>query len=117
LLSFDAAFVPDVVAGYRVWARSATTATLATQRWLADVDYWGTKIEKLMRGIPAYAAQARHVRDELYATNLLAGLRLLRSRGAARECRPHFRASRYPWAARWATQLRILAQLARASVA
>jgi len=74
LLQFDAVFVPTVVSGYRVWQQSATRSTLATPGWLADVDYWGGRIEALLRSIPHFAAQARRVRDELYATNLLAGL-------------------------------------------
>ena len=113
LLAVDAVFVPAVVAGYRVWPGSATRATLATPGWLADVDHWGSKIEALLRRTPRLAAQARLVHDELYATNLLAGLYLLRAHGEKARLRAHFRASRYPHHARWRTQLRLLLQVLR----
>jgi glycosyltransferase involved in cell wall biosynthesis len=115
LLSFDSAFVPAVVSGYRVWQRGATSLTLATPVWLEEIDYWGAKIEVLLRGIPKYSREATKVHEELYATNLLAGLHLLRTQGKAEQCRAHFRQSRYPRGARLATQLRILSQIARAT--
>lgn len=115
LVAFDAAFVPDVISGYRVWQRSATHSTLATAGWLADIDYWGLKMEGLLRATARYRSQAARIRDELYARNLLAGLALLRRKGDGAQCRAHFRASRYPFGARWKTQLKIWWQLARAS--
>jgi len=116
LLAFDAAYVPEVVSGYRVWQGSATRSTLASEGWLRDVDHWGTKIASLMRGAPRYAREAGRVRDELHALNLLAGLRLLCSQGQGAECRAHFRRSRYPARARLGTQLRLLHAVARASL-
>ena len=113
LLSFDAAFEPEVVAGYRVWRGSATRSTQATQGWLDEIDRWGAKVEDLMRGTARYAGEARRVRAELHATNLLAGLHLLRSHGEFDACRAHFRRSRYPFGARWMTQLRLLYIAAR----
>ncbi len=117
LLLFDAVFVPTVISGYRVWPQGATRTTLATPGWLADVDYWGGKIETLMHAIPRYAAQARHVHDELYAANLLAGMYLLRGQGEFAQARTHFRSGRYPRRARWATQLRILVEILRTACA
>ncbi len=116
LLACDTVFVPDVISGYRVWEGGATRATLATQGWLADVDRWGARIEALLRAEPRYAGIARRVRDELYASNLLAGLALLRRNGERARCHEHFRQSRYPFGARLGTQLRIMMQLARALV-
>jgi len=113
LLAYDAVYVPEIVAGYRVWQQGATRTTLATPGWLADIEYWGSKMERLLRAIPEYAGQARQVREELYASNLLAGLGLLRRQGASAECRAHFRRSRFPLRARWTTQLRILYQVVR----
>ena len=111
LLVADAVFEPNVVSGYRVWQRGATHSTLATAGWLKDVEYWGAKIQAELHRIPHYAPEAARVRDELYATNLLSGLSLLRRQGAARKCYDHFRRSRYPFNARWSTQLRILAHV------
>ena len=115
LLSFDAAFVPTVVSGYRVWQRSATHSTLATPQWMEEIDYWGAKIEGLLKKVPKYSREARKIHAELYATNLLAGLGLLRRQGAGKACRTHFRRSRYPIGARWKTQLRILYQIVRSA--
>lgn len=111
LLLADAVFVPAVVSGYRVWQRGATHSTLATAGWLNDIDYWGGKIELLLLETPQYSREARQVRDELYARNLLAGLHLLRRQGAADQCLAHFRRNRYPGRARWITQLKIIRQV------
>jgi len=111
LLSFDTAFVPTIVSGYRVWQGGLTHRSLATPEWLGEIDYWGTKIAAMMKQIAKYADQAATVRDELYARNLLEGLRLLRRQGRAQECCEHFRRSRYPSKALASTRLRIWAQV------
>ncbi len=116
LLTCDAVFVPTVVSGYRVWQRGLTRLTLATPRWMAEIDHWGAKIEAMLRGIPMYASQARRVHDELYAANLLEGMRLLRRQRKFAESRAHFRECRFPWFARWNTRARLLRELALAAV-
>lgn len=116
LLTCDAVFVPTVVSGYRVWQRGLTRLTLATPRWMAEIDHWGAKIEAMLRGIPMYASQARRVHDELYAANLLEGMRLLRRQNKFAEGRAHFRQCRFPRFARCKTRAKLLGEFAFAAL-
>lgn len=108
LLKLNVVFVPNVVSGYRVWAQSLTRTTQATSAWMTEIDLWGCKMAKLLGEFPKYKNEALLVRDELYGRNLVSGLHALRAKGDGRRCMQHFRASRFPHAARWTTKAKIL---------
>jgi hypothetical protein len=114
LLVGRTAFVPAYVSGYRVWGGGATSRTIGTAQWMADVDYWGSKVERLLANEPRYADRARLFRDETYAQNLAAGLRVLGLGTDSAAVWRHFSNCRFPLRASPTTQLRLVLQFGRA---
>lgn len=113
LMVGNSVFVPEIVSGYRVWQSGATHNTISTLAWMREIDYWGSKIEKLLMDIPKYKNEASSIRAELYASNLLAGVVQTRRSGGYRSAWNHILHCKYPLRAKMKTQLRLLFWLMR----
>jgi hypothetical protein len=116
LLKGTVAFVPEVVAAYRVWPGGGTALNQMTPLWMQEIDKWSRMITPLaMRecrraGIvfdPALFA------DELFATNLIAGMRRCDFPGKYLEALHFFRAVRKPWHAKLRTRISLVCLLAK----
>lgn len=114
-LRADVAFVDHIVSGYRIWSGGATRSTLASEGWLRDIDRWGEKLENSLEHIPEYAGARKAIRDEIYAANLLAGLRMLHGDRNWSASAALVRFRKFPSRARLQTQLRIAYHYARAA--
>ena len=107
LLEGQAVFIPEIVAGYRVWRGGATHKTIATDAWMSDIETWTVKLEKRLKQIPKYEKLARKIRSEIYARNLLAGINHLRYQKLTKNCFQHLIHHSYPIHAKFITQLKI----------
>lgn len=108
----DVQFVSTVISGYRIWEGGATANTIATFEWMQEIEMWCNRIESFcrVRNIHVYSS---HIRDEIYASNLSAGISLLRKQGLLKHAWKHFWKCRYPFRAPLKTQLRIIYHLFR----
>ena len=83
-------FIPEVVAGYRVWDGGATHNTIVSVAWMREIDLWCNRIQAFCdeRGLVDIYSDA--LKDEIYIRNLTVGIRLLKPIAAYRylkECR------------------------------
>lgn len=111
LLLGRSVFVPDVIGLYQVWSGSLTHARQATDLWLKEVSYWTGKVADLLRS--GHQPRSRRVnveryRDEIYARNLLAGLRSLHQKGEVQDARAFMARHPVPRHATLRTRLRLL---------
>jgi glycosyltransferase involved in cell wall biosynthesis len=112
LLEGNVVFIPEIIAGYRVWKGNLTSQRVATQHWLDEIDYWQQKIAKLSSEKYAEVGQkidSAHIADEVFARNLLTGLNNLK--GSFKTKFDFFKTSRYPYKASIKTHLRIAKNL------
>lgn len=105
------AFVPKVIGQYRVWSGSLTHARQATDLWLSEVELWTSKIAELLH--TGHHPRSRQVsieryRDEIYATNLLAGLNSLYQKGDAENAWLFLMRHKIPRHTKLITRLRLL---------
>lgn len=108
LLHGSVAFVPEVVAGYRVWPGGLTDKTQMSELWLAEIEKWSSTLgpvatRELNRAGVGF--DPRRYADELFGTNLLAGVSRTFGRGEHGEALRFLHAVRFPWHARTATKL------------
>ena len=72
------AFIPRVVASYRVWPGSLTDQKIASPHWMDEIDHWVNKIVDTAKNELAaeqyYSINWNSYKDEVYARNLLAGM-------------------------------------------
>lgn len=110
----NTAFVPTVIGMYRVWTGSLTHERQATNLWMQEVTNWTEKIAKLLSD--GHQPRARKInvgrfQDEIYTTNLRAGIAALRLRGEYFGAWRHFLANRYPYRADLLSQAKLLVHL------
>lgn len=108
LLHGTVAFVPEVVAGYRVWPGGLTDKTQMSEVWLAEIEKWSSKLapvatQELNRAHVEF--DPRRYADELFGSNLLAGVSRAYGRGEHGQALRFLHAMRFPWHARTATRL------------
>lgn len=112
-LSGHSVFVPMIVSGYRVWAQGATQEVISTPEWMREIVQWGEKLERQLARFPQYDAKIKHIRAEIYARNLHAGLSHLRRKGLYKKALQHFLAADFPWQATRSTCAKVIYQLIR----
>lgn len=103
-------FVPETVSGYRVWEGGLTHKKIASIEWMDEIDRWCDRIARFCdeRHIGLYS---HHVRDEIYARNLLAGVVTAKKDRGYVAAWAHLMTCRYPFRARPRTQLGLLYRL------
>jgi glycosyltransferase involved in cell wall biosynthesis len=114
MLNGVVSFIPEVVGGYRVWAKNSTTLTLGTLAWLNEIDRWQDEI--LLEVKKKFSANGKqpnynNIKDEVYARNLIGGILNNRKSHGLRKSVEFFWASRYPINANFRTQLRMIKAL------
>lgn len=107
LIKGRSVFVPEIIGAYRVWAGALTHKRMATKQWLEEVDYWQCKVEEMMSN-SIYAQQAKHIRDEVYARNMIGGIYSLRKTGTLTDRLKFVLSNRLPWFASFKTKLRLI---------
>ena len=110
LLLGKVAFVPKIVASYRVWSGSLTDQRIATKHWMNEIDIWTDKIVKLADstiGTQQKLFNWQQYKDEVYAQNLLAGLGNLYKSKQYNKILSYYHEMRYPKHAQLKTKLRI----------
>jgi hypothetical protein len=120
LLFGRVAFVPEVVAGYRVWPGGSTAQTQMSARWMNDIERWSSKLAPLAAREMARAGlpfDPLRFADELFATNMLAGMGRARVDGRHVEALHFFREMRFPWHATLRTKLRLARVVSRLAMA
>lgn len=111
LLLGKVAFVPKIVASYRVWSGSLTDQRIATKHWMSEIDVWTDKIVKLANTTLATSHNIfnwQRYKDEIYARNLLGGLSNLYKSKQYDKVSTHYHQMRHPKNALLITKLRIL---------
>lgn len=106
----NTACVDEVVTGYRVWEFGATRQAIATQEWLREVDLWCARVRRFAAEQSSYP-YPRALQDEIYLSNLRAGIGVLRERGGYWAAWGHFVRSRYPFRSAVLQQLKLLAHV------
>lgn len=110
LLTSNSVFVPYIISAYRVWPANFTSKLISTPGWLERVDQWQDEV------LPIAASKYRQakvkfnsskVKDEVYAKNLIAGLRNLV--GTKLKVKyGFFKSVRYPFNASFKAQINII---------
>lgn len=115
LLCGKAAFVPEIISGYRIWPGGLTSKKIATKQWLSEIDYWQKKIFTLAKvefSKIGDKAELSGLPDEVYARNLLEGIyNLKRSKEGFLNIMNFIKENRYPWKAKFTTHLHIVKSL------
>lgn len=112
LLKGNVAVIPEKIAAYRVWNGALTHQKIATKLWLTEIDLWQSKIKVL--GENAFKEKGlntlnfKSIKDEVYAQNLLAGLKKIRNSDGFLACLRFIIENRYPFMAQFKTQIIIL---------
>lgn len=111
MLTGKVSFVPETFAGYRVWESGTTSQTLSTTKWLTEIDRWQDEI--LMEAVPRFEQvgiklSARHIKDEIFAKNLIGGLQNLRQNKGILSSIKFLLGHRYPFKAYFKTKLHII---------
>ncbi len=110
LLLGKVAFIPKIVASYRVWSGSLTDQRIATKHWMSEIDVWTDKIITLANstiGIQQTLFNWQQYKDEVYAQNLLAGLGNLYKSKNYNKVLSYYHEMRHPKHAQLKTKLRI----------
>lgn len=110
LLLGKVAFVPKIVASYRVWSGSLTDQRIATKHWMSEIDVWTDKIITLADstiGTQQTLFNWQQYKDEVYAQNLLAGLGNLYKSKQYNKILSYYHEMRHPKHAKLKTKLRI----------
>lgn len=111
LLQGKTMFVPTVISCYRMWRGNLTSQKQASAEWLDEIRYWTKKIAPIaeqkfnQQGISFNSAQYC---DEIFALNLLAGMRILRSQSDKLKTRLFFREQGLPRHATLKTKIKLL---------
>jgi hypothetical protein len=105
-------FIPEIIAGYRLWDGGLTSSGISTHEWMDEIDAWSENMLKfsIEEKLNVYS---RRVQDEIYAANLISGIASLKKHSRIQAAWLHFKRCRYPYRARLLTQLRLLYSLAR----
>jgi glycosyltransferase involved in cell wall biosynthesis len=110
LLNCKSVFVPETIAGYRVWKNSSTEQTIATKDWMKEVFYWQSKVATELRKNNYNNQDIRKNTNEVIARNLFGGLSSLKKQNKSVFYSLRFLLQfRYPVFATVKTQLRIIA--------
>jgi len=116
LLKGTVAFVPEVVAAYRIWPGGSTALTQMTSQWMEEIEKWSRMIAPLATqecGHAGIAFAPRLFADELFATNLIAGMQRCAVPGKHIEALRFLRTMRIPWHAKLRTRLSLARILAK----
>lgn len=111
LLLGTSVFIPEVIGLYRIWTGSLTHARQATDLWMQEVDLWTGKIAELLLAghlPPRSNVDIDRYRAEIFALNLLAGLRNLIAKRQFQEARNFLRRHPMPQHTTLQTRLRML---------
>lgn len=116
LLKGTVAFIPESVAAYRVWPGALTHSTQMSDLWMREIDKWAARIAPVATqecGNAGLPFDPDRFVDELYATNLIAGMRRCVAPGKHADALRFFLTMRKPWHARPRTRLFMARLLAR----
>jgi len=109
LINGKSLFVPEVVSGYRVWKKSATSNFSATKEWMDEIIIWQAKIQQELskQGFPK--SEITTNTNEVLALNLLSGLNTIQKQGKGIKHSFEFLGQyKFPFQATIKTQLKIL---------
>ncbi|MCE6990956.1 hypothetical protein LZG72_17730 [Dyadobacter sp. CY323] len=102
-------FVPEIVAGYRVWKKSFTNNFSATKEWMDEVILWQSKIRNELERLGFSANEINTNTSEVIALNLLSGLNTIQKQGKGIGNSLSFlKQYRFPVQATLKTQLKII---------
>jgi len=106
--------LPEVISGYRVWKDNITSRYTATRDWLTKIDKWQDEILKHVKIVYEnnnLKINASSIKDEVYASNLIQGIVNKRRKSSRKELYSFVKSVRFPWKAKFVTQLRIIKAL------
>jgi GT2 family glycosyltransferase len=106
LLTGNSLFVPHIISSYRVWDGGSTAQTLATVRWVEEIDRWTKNISGIAeRKIKQF--NKKLFCDEIRGRNIFEGVRLLYKKGQAKEAIQFITKVGFPTHATWKTKLKL----------
>jgi GT2 family glycosyltransferase len=109
LINGKALFVPEIVAGYRIWTKSVTNSFNVTKEWMEEVTLWQAKIQKELSKLGFPKGEIATNTNEVLARNLLSGLYTLRKQGVGlKKSVNYLNEHKFPVHATLKTQLKIL---------
>jgi glycosyltransferase involved in cell wall biosynthesis len=110
LLMGNTLYVPEIIAGYRIWTGGSTHNTIASEAWMHEIDRWCNKMAIFCQehSITLYN---QTVRDEIYARNLIGGIVNIKKQGGYRMAWKYFLKFKYPARALFRTQLHLFYSL------
>lgn len=108
----DVQFIPEVVAGYRVWEGGMTHNKISSVEWMEEIDRWCHRISSFCkeRNINIYS---KRINDEIYARNLVGGIIGARKSSGYMAAWAHLTRCRYPFRALVRTQLSLWYKLVK----
>lgn len=114
LLTGKASFIPEIIAGYRVWSNSSTTLTLGNLKWMDEVYRWQNEI--LPIAIAKFSEKGirlnvSNIKDEVYARNLIGGIKSKRKSEGLISVLGLFKENSFPWHANFLTKLQLLKKI------
>jgi hypothetical protein len=114
LLFGHSVFIPEIIAGYRVWRGGLTSQKIASKEWLGEIEYWTKKnadiaAKEMQRA--GFKFNKEKFKDNIYAKNLIAGCDNLLQCKKYRDCIHFIFTSRFPRRARIGLRLRLLKSL------
>jgi len=111
LLYGKSVFVQKIISGYRTWPNNLTTQLISTTDWLNKVEQWTSIIAGLLqKDFSSVMGSERIInfKDEIYARNLLSGIKNKRGKEGILSALQFFMQSRFPFHADLNTRLRII---------
>jgi len=100
-------YVPEIVSSYRVWEGSLTNEKIASQHWMKEIELWTDKLAKLGKEKSIEIYDWELYKDEIYATNMLAGLSNLYKKREYQQVSIYYKELKYPSNALIRTKIRI----------
>jgi len=103
--------VPDVISGYRVWPNNFTSKLISTSGWLEKIDQWQDEIAVHVNEVYKTKYNTLHIKDEVYARNLIAGIINMKAKHGFGPTYTFFKSVRFPWNAKMVTKLNVIKAL------
>ncbi len=104
--------IPEIISGYRLWNGGLTLNRISSQEWMTEIDIWCEQMLQFSKE-EKVNVYSRKIQDEIYASNLIAGIISARKYSGLKLAWQHFKRCRYPYRARVVTQLRIFYSFGR----
>ncbi|TWI93811.1 glycosyl transferase family 2 [Mucilaginibacter frigoritolerans] len=114
MLNGKAVLLPDIISAYRIWQNNFTSKYISSKEWLLKIDKWQDEIAqdvKIVYGNLNLTINSSHIKDEVYANNLLAGIVNKKSKYGFKEAFIFVKSVRFPWRAKFITKLKIIKAL------